>query len=292
VTASIAGVLAPVATPFEPGSGAVAEDALRRNVAALLAEGLSGIVVAGSTGEAPLLDPDEVRRLVAVAREGVPPGRWLVAGTGAEATRQAVALSRAAGAAGADAVLVRPPSYFAASLGPVQLTAYYRGVADGSPVPVLVYNIPKFARVAIPPAVLAELAAHPNIAGFKDSSGDIDNFAAYRAAVPGRSALVGSASLLLGALERGGDGGICAAACFAARRCADLFTAYRAGDRVRAAALQEEIAPLDRRIVGGLGAAGIKAAMDAAGLYGGPVRAPLADLAPAESREVAALIRG
>ena len=111
-------------------------------------------------------------------------------------------------------------------------------------------------------------------------------------AVPGWSALVGSASLLFAALERGGDGSICAAACFAARRCADLFAAFRAGDRGRARALQDEITPLDRRIVGGLGAAGVKAAMHAAGLYGGPVRAPLADLSDAETSEVAALVRG
>lgn len=292
MTAAITGILAPVTTPFDRHTGLLAEDALRGNVAALLADGLSGIVVSGSTGEAPLLDADEVRRLVAVAREAVPRGRWLVTGTGAEATRQAVALSRAAGAEGADAVLVRPPGYFGPGLPPAQLRDYFREVADHSPVPVLVYNIPKYTRVAIPAAVLAELAAHSNITGVKDSSGDIDNFAAYRAAVPGWSALIGSASLLLPALERGADGGICAAACFAARACADLFAAWRAGDRGRAASLQERLTPLDRRIVGGLGAAGVKAAMAAAGLYGGPVRAPLADLAPAETSEVTALVRG
>jgi dihydrodipicolinate synthase/N-acetylneuraminate lyase len=292
MTAAITGVLAAIATPFDRRTGAVAEDRLRANVATLLADGLSGVVVAGSTGEAPLLDADEVRRLVGVARDAVPSGRRLLAGTGAEATRQAVALSRAAGAEGADAVLVRPPAYFGPGLGATQLADYYRGVADGSPVPVLVYNIPKFTRVAIPAAVLVELAAHPNIAGVKDSSGDIDTFTSYRAAVPGWSVLVGSASLLLAALERGGDGSICAAACFAARRCADLYAAFQEGDRERAAALQEQITPLDRRIVGGLGAAGVKAAMDAAGLYGGPVRAPLADLPAAESSEVAVLVRG
>jgi 4-hydroxy-2-oxoglutarate aldolase len=292
MTAAVTGILAPVTTPFDRQTGLLAEDALRSNAAALLADGLSGIVVAGSTGEAPLLDADEVRRLVAGARDAVPRGRWLVAGTGAEATRQAVALSRAAGAEGADAVLVRPPGYFGPGLAPPQLRDYYREVADHSPVPVLVYNIPKYTRVAIPAAVLAELAAHPNITGVKDSSGDIDNFAAYRAAVPGWSALIGSASLLVAALERGAAGGICAAACFAARACADLFAAFRAGDRGRAAALQERLTPLDRRIVGGLGAAGVKAAMAAAGLYGGPVRRPLADLSPAETSEVAALVGG
>jgi len=290
VSRRVEGVLAPLTTPFEPDGGALAAEALRRNVAALLAEGLSGVVVAGSTGEAPLLEPDEVRRLVAVARVTVPADRWLVAGTGAEATRQATALSRAAGAEGADLVLVRPPGYYGPNLTPQQLADYFTGVADASPVPVLVYNIPKYTHLSVPPAMLAELTRHPNIVGVKDSSGDIDNFAAYRAAAPAWSVLVGSASLLLTALERGGDGGICGAACFAARACADLFSAFRAGDRATAAALQERLTPLDRRIVGGLGPAGVKAAMAAAGLYGGPVRAPLAELPASVTGEVAALI--
>ena len=290
MTRRVEGVLAPLTTPLDPASGGLADEALRRNVEAVLADGLAGVVIAGSTGEAPLLEPDEVRRLVAVARAATPAARWLVAGTGAEATRHAAALSRAAAAEGADAVLVRAPGYFGPTLAPAQLRDYFVAVADASPVPVLVYNIPKYTHVSITPVLLSELTSHPNIIGDKDSSGDIENFAAYRAAAPAWSALVGSASLLLAALERGGDGGVCAAACFAARACADLFAAFRAGDRARAAAIQDRITPLDRRIVGSLGPAGVKAAMAAAGLYGGPVRAPLADLAPPISEEVAALI--
>lgn len=290
MTRPVRGVLAPVTTPFNAASGALDEDALRRNVTAVLAEGLAGVVVAGSTGEAPLLDPDEVRRLVAAARAVVPAERWLIAGTGAEATRQAIALSRAVAADGADAVLVRAPGYFGPTLGAPALRAYFRDVADASPVPVIVYNIPKYTHLSLPAALVAELAEHANIVGIKDSSGDIEHFAAYRAAAPAWSALVGSASLLLPALERGGDGGVCAAACFAARACAELVAAFAAGDHAAAAAIQERLRPLDRRIVGGLGPAGVKTAMAAAGLYGGPVRAPLADLPASARDEVAALI--
>ncbi|HEX9279432.1 MAG TPA: dihydrodipicolinate synthase family protein, partial [Gemmatimonadales bacterium] len=184
------GVLAPITTPFDPVSGDVKPGALRQNITRLLEAGLDGIVVAGSTGEAPLLDADEQRRLVACARDAVPRDRRLFAGTGAESTREAVARSRAAAAAGADAVLVRPPGYFAAALTEAALVAYYRGIADACPVPVLVYNIPKYTHVAIAPAVLEQLAAHPNIAGVKDSSGDIKNVGAYRAAVPEWSVFV------------------------------------------------------------------------------------------------------
>jgi 4-hydroxy-2-oxoglutarate aldolase len=285
-----AGVFAPVTTPFDSTTGEVAPDALRQNVARLLGAGLHGVVLAGSTGESALLDPDEQRRMVGWGREVVPEGRWLVAGTGAESTRQAVALTQAAAAEGADAVLVRPPSYFANVTSAATLLAYYRAVADASPVPVLVYNIPKYTRLPLAAELLAELATHPNIKGAKDSSGDVKNLAAYRDAVPQWTVLAGSGSLLLTALELGCDGGILAVACFTARRCSDVFAAFHAGDRARAGALQELLVPLDKEIVGRLGPAGVKAAMDAVGLYGGPVRAPLAPLAPAVRERVTALV--
>ncbi len=284
------GVLAPITTPFDSATGDVRPGALRQNITRLLGEGLDGIVVAGSTGEAPLLDADEQRRLVACARDAVPRDRLLFAGTGAESTREAVARSRAAAAAGADAVLVRPPGYFASALTEAALVAYYRGVADACPVPVLLYNIPKYTHVAIGPAVLGQLAAHPNIVGVKDSSGDLKNVSAYRATVPDWSVFVGSGSLLYAALELGCDGGILALACFAARRCADVYAAFRAGDRARAEALQQPLIPLNKAIVSELGAAGVKAAMDAVGLAGGPVRAPLPALAPADRERVARLL--
>jgi len=283
-------VFAPITTPFDPATGDVRPGALRQNITRLLAAGLDGIVVAGSTGEAPLLDAEEQRRLVACARDAVPRDRLLFAGTGAESTRDAVARSQAAAAAGADAVLVRPPGYFAAALTEAALVAYYRAVADACPVPVLVYNIPKYTHVAIAPAVLGQLAAHPNILGVKDSSGDVKNVGAYRAAVPEWSVFVGSGSLLCAALELGCDGGILALACFAARRCVDVFAAFRAGDRARAATLQEPLVALDKEIVGKLGPAGVKAAMDAVGLSGGPVRAPLPPLPAADRERVARLL--
>ncbi len=212
-------------------------------------------------------------------------------GTGAESTRAAVALSRAAAAEGADAVLVRPPSYYSAALTPEGLAGYFRAVADGSPVPMLVYNIPKYTHLPVAPAVLAELASHPNIVGVKDSSGDAANLRAYREVVPQWSVLVGSGSLLLRALELHCQGGIVAVSCFVARLAAELLAAARADQWPRAAALQERLATLDKEIVGRLGPAGIKAAMDAAGgLYGGPVRAPLASLGAPERDRIGQLL--
>jgi 4-hydroxy-2-oxoglutarate aldolase len=286
----LAGVFAPIPTPFDSATGDIAPVHLRHNVARLVETGLDGIVVGGSTGEAALLDPEEQRRVVAWVRDALPDRSWLLAGTGAESTRQAVALTRAAAAEGADAVLVRPPSYFAGLISAASLADYYRAVADASGVPVLVYNIPRYTHVPVAAGLLQQLASHPNIVGVKDSSGDAKNLAAYRDAASDWSVFVGSGSLLYAALELGCDGGILGVACFAAAACAALLAAFRAGDRTRAGQLQERLGPLDKEVVGKLGPAGVKAAMDAVGLYGGPVRPPLAPVGPAERERVAKLV--
>ena len=289
-TRRVAGILAPVTTPFDAVTGEIALPAAVENARRLLADGLDGLVAAGSTGEAPLLDPEEQRRLLAALRAIVPRDRCLLAGTGAESTRTAIALSRAAAAEGADAVLVRPPGYYSAANTANSLVAYYRAIADASPVPVLVYNIPKYTHTAIAPDLLGRLAGHANIVGVKDSSGDPKNLVAYRQMVPNWSVLAGSGSLLLAAFEAGCDGGIVGVSCFAARLAVELRDAFRAGDRARATELQSRLGKLDKEIVGRLGPAGIKAAMDAAGLYGGPVREPLAPLTAADRERVGQLL--
>jgi 4-hydroxy-2-oxoglutarate aldolase len=288
----VKGVFAPIPTPFDPATGEFAPRHLRDNVARLLSEGVAGIVVSGSTGEAPLLDPDEQRGLLAAAREAMSDGAKLIAGTGAESTRQAIAATRAAAAAGADAVLVRPPGYFGAAHTTAALVTHFRAVADASPVPVLLYNIPKYTHLPLAPALLQQLVGHERIIGIKDSSGDLKNLAAYREAVPGWIILAGSASLLNSALELGCQGGIIGVACFAPRLCVNLVSAFTTGDRAAAARIQERVGPLDKEIVGKLGPAGVKAAMDAVGLYGGPVRPPLAPVSESDRERLSALVRG
>jgi len=288
----VRGVFPPITTPFDRASGDIAALPFRQNIERLLAAGVSGIVVSGSTGEAALLDADEQRRLVEIARDTMTDGAWLIAGTGGESTRETIALTRAAAAAGADAVLVRPPSYFSAAASPATLVTHFRAVADASPVPVLIYNIPKYTHISLAPGLLQQLAGHERIIGVKDSSGDAKNVAAYREAVPQWTIVVGGASLLLTALELGCQGGIVGVACFHPGLCVQLLREFEQGHRDAAGALQERITPLDKEIIAKLGPAGVKAAMDAVGLYGGPVRAPLAPLSDNDRERVSALVRG
>jgi len=287
----LAGIFPPIPTPFDGATGEFAPAALQQNIRRLLDEHVHGIVVSGTTGEAPLLDADEQRRVVAAASEATVERAWLIVGTGGESTRQTIALTKAAAAEGADAVLVRAPSYFSAAMTPASLAAHFRAVADASPVPVIIYNIPKYTHLALDPALLQQLAGHERIVGVKDSSGDLKSLAAYRAAVPQWSVLAGSASLLYAGLELGCQGGVIGVACYAPRLCVQLMAEFAKGDRAAAGRIQERITPLDKEIVGKLGPAGVKAAMDAVGLYGGPPRPPLAPLSPADRERVGALVR-
>ncbi|HEX4634052.1 MAG TPA: dihydrodipicolinate synthase family protein [Gemmatimonadales bacterium] len=284
----VTGVLAPATTPFGT-SGEIDTGALKKNIAKGLADGLSGIVIAGSTGEAPLLERDEQRRLVGAAREVIPADSVLLVGAGAESTRAAIALSKDAGVERADGVLVRPPGYYSPMLDARAVIDHLRAIADASPVPVLLYNIPKYAPIPITLEMLAKLQEHPNVIGIKDSSGDPANLAAYRSAVPKWSVLVGSASHLKRAVELKCEGGVLGVACFAAAWCVTLKKKAEQGD-AEAARLQVKVAALDKEIVGKLGPAGIKAAMDRVGLFGGNPRPPLRPLTADERERVAALV--
>lgn len=284
------GIIAPVPTPFDPVTGDPAPVALRQMARALIGAGLDGICTAGSTGEGELLEGRERVQLVEWMRDVVPDTVWLIAGTGAESTRGAVQAARDAGAAGADAVLVRPPAYYGGVLPPQAFADHYARLADESPVPLIVYNIPKYTHVMLHDSVLRAVGDHANVIGFKDSSGDLKVLAGYRAAAPRLAALVGSGAHVYPALEMGAAGGVLAVACFAPEVCVKLYASFRAGERDLAGALQERLNPLAQGIVGAFGPAGIKAAMDAVGLPGGPPRAPLPALDAQKKARIAELV--
>lgn len=286
----VRGLFVPIITPFDTVAGDLDTRALASNARALLDARIDGIVAAGSTGEASLLDETEFVRAIETLREVVPDERWLIAGTGRESTRATARACRAAARAGADAVLVRPPGYYGPSLGAHALESHYRRVADASPVPVLLYNIPKYTHLGLPAPLVAALTDHPNVVGAKDSSGDMKNFAAYREAAPEWSLLVGAGSHVLPALELGGAGAVLAIANCAASIAVDLIQAFHAGKRDDAATLQNTLAALNRLIVAELGVPGVKAAADIVGLVGGPVRGPLVPVDETARERVAAAL--
>lgn len=285
------GVMGPMVTPFRADES-VDLEGFASNVRAHMAAGLDGVLVAGSTGEAALLSDDERRTLTEVARNDVPKERTLLVGTGAESTRHCIARCRAAASSGADAVLVVAPHYYSSSMTPPALKAHYLRVADESPVPVLLYNIPKYAHFRLEPELIAELSMHDNIRGMKDSAGDMTYFARYVESQSDKfDVMTGHGGTFATALTLGARGGILAVALFAAELAVEVWRAHGEQRIADAEAAQKPLVPMAAEIVARMGVPGVKAAMDRVGLVGGHVRLPLLPTPSADIGVIEALLR-
>jgi 4-hydroxy-2-oxoglutarate aldolase len=173
----IEGIFAAVTTPFYPDERIYFRK-IEANMSRYSRSLLAGMVVLGSTGEAIMLDDAESRDVLQASAEATAPEKVLIAGVGRESVGATVALAEAAAEYRYDAILVRPPSYYAGQLTKPAVLNYYRSVADRSPLPVVLYNIPKCVPYQIPIDVIAELADHPNVIGIKDSSGSVERIEA------------------------------------------------------------------------------------------------------------------
>lgn len=177
----IEGVFAAVTTPFYPDERVYFRK-IEANMDRYSRSLLAGMVVLGSTGEAVMLDDGESRDVLEASAAATAPEKVLIAGVGRESVGATVALAEAAAEYKYDAVLVRPPSYYAGRLSMAAILNYFQSVADRSPLPVVLYNIPKYVPYQIPIEVIGELAGHPNILGIKDSSGNVERIEASVAA--------------------------------------------------------------------------------------------------------------
>jgi 4-hydroxy-2-oxoglutarate aldolase len=293
----LSGVHIPAVTPFRAGSGDVDLDGFRANLGRWLETTISGVVVGGSTGEAVLLDEEERRSLWAAAREVLSghgdSRRLLIAGTGAESTRATIRLCRLAAEQGADAVLVQPPAFYKGAMTPEALARHYRAVADESPSPVIVYQVPlRLSTLDLPTGLVAALAQHANVVGIKDSRGKLELVGELVDAMRGHDlqVLVGNGALLYASLEAGAVGGILGVANLAPAECVALVEAWRQGRGSEAGRLQERVGPLHTEVVGGMGVAGVKHALDLMGLRGGDPRPPLLPLADSRRDELRRLL--
>jgi 4-hydroxy-2-oxoglutarate aldolase len=169
----IEGVFAATTTPFYSDERVYFRK-IEANMARYSRSLLAGMVVLGSTGEAPMLDDSETLDVLRVAAEATAPEKVLIAGVGRESVKGTVEQAEAAARFKYDAVLVRTPYYYAGQMSSAAVMHYFRSVADRSPLPVILYNIPKCVPYQIPIELIAELANHPNIIGIKDSSGSIE----------------------------------------------------------------------------------------------------------------------
>ena len=203
------GIIAAIPTPFGGDEG-LRLDALASNLKKWNETPLAGFTVLGTTGEFVSLSTDEKKRVLAAAREIVPADKVFVAGTGAESTRETIALSSWAAEIGCDYAIVVTPHYLKWSISKDALVDHYRRVADACAIPIVVYHIPQCTGFDLTPETVARIAEHENVAGIKDSSGDWKNTEAMLKRFPGFGIFAGSEDFLLANMRAGGVGCITA----------------------------------------------------------------------------------
>lgn len=284
----LSGVFIPAVTPFQKGSGDVDIPAFKANLESWSQHPIQGIVIAGTTGEAVLLDEDERLALVVAGRDVLPYNILLTVGTGVESTRATIRLSKQAAEAGAEAVLVQPPAYYKGAMTPEALREHYRAVADASPIPVIVYQAPlRMSTLDFPTGLIAELSTHENIVGVKDSRGNLDLMGEIvEQCQTGFQLLVGSGAMLYPALEIGAVGGILGIANMVPGPSGEVYQAFKAGRSSEAGRIQQQLVPIHNEIVGAIGVPGVKAALDLLGFAGGDPRPPIRPLSEKGREEV------
>ena len=235
------GSIPALVTPFS--GGRVAEDTFREFVDWQIAEGSNGLVPCGTTGEVATLDADEHRHVIATAVE-VAKGRVpVIAGAGTYDTAASIERARAAADVGADAVLVVVPYYNKPSQA--GLAAHFLAIANASPLPVVVYNVPSRTVADINVETLADIAKHPKIVAVKDATGNLGRVSAQRLACgEDFCQLSGNDDMALGFNAMGGVGCVSVTANVAPKLCSDFQKAMREGRWNDALELQDKLYPL------------------------------------------------
>lgn len=266
------GACTALVTPFLNGqvNYPMMEQLLRRQMEA----GIRAVVICGTTGESPTLSDGEKLELFQRAKKYAGDGCLIIAGTGSNNTEHAVSLSKAAEAAGADALLVVSPYYNKAT--PEGLVTHYSAVAAAVHIPVIIYNVPSRTGVDIPVSVYQCLAQIPNVAGVKEASTDISKIAKIRAACPERFAIwSGNDDQAAAVISLGGSGVISVLSNVLPMETQALVQAALDGDFDTAADLQIKLLPLIDALFSEVNPIPVKAAMKLTGYDCGSCRLPL-----------------
>jgi len=280
----LSGVFAPLATPFD-GQGNLLLEKLSSNVEKLNKTRLRGYLALGTNGEFRSLSGPEQMKVLKTIVSAASPEKVIMAGTGAESTPVTIELCQQAAEIGAHYASLITPFFFAKKMSDRALIDYFIQVAERSPIPVLLYNNPGVTNITMSTTVIKELSSHPKILGMKDSSAG--NLNAYLvSAQPGFYVLAGSANFFFTGLIMGAVGGVLSLADVFPEPCCNLYELGVAGKLKEGRDLQLQILKLNQMVSGKFGVAGVKAAMDLVGFYGGPPRAPLPPLTAEEKKKL------
>ena len=284
------GIFPPIPTPFIKEK--VAYDKLAANIQRWNTTGLKGFVVLGSNGEYVALSENEKRTVVKTVVESADDKMKIIAGTGCESTAETVRLTEDCAKLGSHAALVVSPHYYGGRMSEAALIQHYTIVADQSPIPILLYNVPKFTHLNLAAGLVARLSEHPNIIGLKDSSGNVIQLGEIiNAAAKNFNVLVGTAGVLFSGLTIGCVGGINALANVAPQQCVAILDLVKAKDLAAARQLQLKMIPVNQAVTAVYGVPGLKTAMDMLGYFGGAPRLPLLPSSKRERSEIEAILR-
>lgn len=267
---------------------------LQRHIQRIAHSGIAGYVLMGSNGEAVHLSSDERKQVIETARQTAGEDAQILAGCGEQSTLATIANCRQAAQSGADFALVLPPFYFRGRMNSAALLAHYRTVADQSPIPVVIYNMPaNTAGLDIDAATIIALAEHPNIVGVKDSAGDmaklsqvVDNASTHF------RVFAGSAGYLLPALSVGAVGAVAALANIFPREVCRVQELFDTGQMAEARIMQARITPANTAVTTTYSVPGLKAALELTHGYGGCPRSPLLPLTEQERGTLAQIFKG
>ncbi len=268
------------------------------HISRLAESGIRGFVVMGSNGEAVHLSSDERAEVIRAARQAAGKEALVIAGCGEQSTRATLRNCEQAARSGADAALALPPFYYKSRMDRRALLAHYRAVADTSPLPLVIYNMPaNTAGLDVDATTISTLAQHPNIIGVKDSAGNMAKLAQIVAttSVAGEgtkhfSVFAGSAGYLLPALVVGAVGAVAALANIFPREVCRVEELYREGRLEEARELQARIVPANTAVTATYNVAGLKAALELTFGYGGSPRSPLHPLTEEERIHLATIL--
>jgi 4-hydroxy-2-oxoglutarate aldolase len=284
------GIFPPIPTPFINGN--IAYDELAANIEKWSKAGLKGLVAMGSNGEYIYLSAEEKRKFVEKVVEITPDHMLVIAGTGCESTQETIELTRDCAARGVHAALVVTPHYYGGRMNEAAMHAYFTAVADQTPIPILLYNVPKFTHINMTAGLVAQLSRHPNIIGIKDSTGNVIQLGEIANHVDaGFNLLVGTAGALFGALTLGCVGGVLALANVAPQICVRIYQLVQEGKFEEAKKLQLKMIPVNQAVTATYGVPGLKAAMDMLGYFGGDPRPPLLPSSEKEKSEIREILK-
>ena len=287
---SLAGVYPPMLTPFRE-DGKLNIDSHLYNMSRWNEAPLNGYLVLGSNSESAYLTENEKLLLIEKSAEMVPSDRLLIAGTGMESTQETISLTQKAAERGAKAALILTPFYYLGNMTDAALTQHFLKIADAVDIPVLIYNVPKFAHINVSNGLLAALMDHPNIIGMKDSSGNIGQIIQYQSVIRNHfQLLAGTAAVWYPALTLGINGGIMALANIFPSECTHIQSMVKNGFWQDAELLYRKLYPVNHAITATYGVAGLKYAADLLGFKGGYVRSPLMQLNDLQKQSIKEII--